>query len=239
MKYKIGDVVRIKSWEELENTKGVTGGEQNKDLNFTTDKESEWFTDDMEHICETNITLKSNGGIGGTYDYGMKVDAYGISDWMIKEKVETTVDRVIAALYIPEPEEDSEDKGINITVTNNSPDCQVSTKETKTDGGREVEVIVEDAVNEALESGKYDRLVLDRYKLMPKFAEGGVVEDLPEVDSSEIVPLIPKKQKVTIEYEADEDVIDLTKWLIAFGFDVDVVGIGACFKIKACMEKEK
>ena len=239
MKYKIGDKVLIKTLEELENTEGVI---KDSAGDFYLEGHTTYFVGDMYGLCGQCVSLEVSP-FGNEDGYGVTLgsEKWELIDWMIKEKVETTVDRVIDELYIPEQEEKestSKGTGVNITMTNNTGGA-ISTQETKTDDGTEIEIIIADVVKEALKSGKFDKPMHDKYGVKPEFAKNVIVKDTPEVDSSMIIPLAPKKQKVTIEYEADGDAIDLTKWLVAVGFDVDVVGIGTCFKIKACMEKEK
>jgi len=93
MKYKIGDLVRIKTVEEMEEEYGRdTDGNIDYKPTFTLKKENELnrrFPDRVVEIKTTKIkeTIDINGARSIKISYYMKNLIYSYSDYMIKEKV--------------------------------------------------------------------------------------------------------------------------------------------------------
>jgi len=86
MLYKVGDTILIKTWEEMQNTEGAVFNNNVRDISIGKSA----FIEDMNSMCGIFIVLVSLSGYT-EYDYTVchGVDEWHLSDWMIKEKVNT------------------------------------------------------------------------------------------------------------------------------------------------------
>lgn len=117
MKYKKGDLVKIKTWEQMVDEYGLTG-------DGTIMCATKEFLPDMKHLCGTIQEITSAWG-GGTYNVGGDVFPWDLSAEMIAHKVgevggvSNTDLRWKDGIFLPAIEDsdpEQEDRNFKITI---------------------------------------------------------------------------------------------------------------------------